>query len=124
MAAIPENFCCSITQEIMTDPATTAAGNTYERSAITEWLQTHQTGPCPPLHTRALPSVLRPDMVGCTDPLTNRKLQTKRLAPNHVVKGMILEWQERCKQEARQQKREEKQRGPTCEATRGGGGGA
>ena len=36
---------CSITGEIMIDPVTTKNGQTYERSAIEEWLRTHNTDP-------------------------------------------------------------------------------
>jgi Mg-chelatase subunit ChlD len=45
MSNLPENFICPITQDLMTDPVMCEDGITYERSAITQWLQTHDTSP-------------------------------------------------------------------------------
>lgn len=53
----------------MTDPVVAADGHTYERRAIAMWLQ-------------------RSDK----SPLTNQKLPTKALVPNHMVKSAIKEW--------------------------------
>ena len=44
-AETPNDYICSITVEIMTDPVFTSDGNSYERAAITEWLRTHDTSP-------------------------------------------------------------------------------
>ena len=44
-AAVPDEYICPITAEIMTDPVTTLDGFTYERAAITEWLRTKDTSP-------------------------------------------------------------------------------
>ena len=38
-------YMCPITAEIMTDPVCTADGFTYERTAITEWLQSNTRSP-------------------------------------------------------------------------------
>ncbi|CAF1510461.1 unnamed protein product [Adineta ricciae] len=38
-------FVCPITNEIMTDPVTDPAGNSYERSAIENWLKQHSISP-------------------------------------------------------------------------------
>jgi len=43
--SFPENFICPITQTIMVDPVMCEDGITYERSAITQWLQSHNTSP-------------------------------------------------------------------------------
>jgi hypothetical protein len=43
--SFPENFICPITQSIMRDPVMCEDGITYERSAITYWLQTNSTSP-------------------------------------------------------------------------------
>ena len=40
-----EEFLCPITQTKMVDPVLGSDGRTYERSAITEWLRTHNTSP-------------------------------------------------------------------------------
>ena len=39
------NFICPITQTTMVDPVICDDGITYERDAITQWLQTHNTSP-------------------------------------------------------------------------------
>lgn len=41
----PKGFLCPLTMEILYDPVLDAEGNTYERSAIMEWLQNHHTSP-------------------------------------------------------------------------------
>lgn len=43
--AIPVEFICPITQEIMTEPMMAEDGHTYERSAISRWLKKHKTSP-------------------------------------------------------------------------------
>ena len=42
---VPENFICPISFEIMLDPVVTADGYTFERSAISRWLEGHNTSP-------------------------------------------------------------------------------
>lgn len=42
---IPEDLLCPITKVIMIDPVIAADGNTYERSAIEEWLRSNKTSP-------------------------------------------------------------------------------
>ena len=65
----PEEFLCPISCELMEDPATTLAGNTYEKTHIMAWFRTHQT-----------------------DPLTNAKLSSKRLVPNNLLRSQIHAW--------------------------------
>ena len=43
--AVPPQYLCPITQELMVDPVTTADGHAYERTAIERWLRTHNTSP-------------------------------------------------------------------------------
>ena len=42
---IPKSFLCCITHEIMRDPVVDKEGNSYEKSAITKWLETNSTLP-------------------------------------------------------------------------------
>ena len=42
---LPEDFTCSITQNIMIDPVVCADGHTYERAGITQWLKQNDTSP-------------------------------------------------------------------------------
>lgn len=41
----PESFYCPLTHELFNDPVVDPEGNSYERSAITEWLQKNSTSP-------------------------------------------------------------------------------
>ena len=69
---VPDAFVCPLTFEIMHDPALLVGdGQTYERAEIERWLQTKQTSP-----------------------MTNEKLDTTLLAPNVVLRGMIIEFRE------------------------------
>ena len=65
-AAVPDEYICPITAEIMTDPVSTSDGFTYERAAITEWLRTKDISP-----------------------KTGSTLESKALFPNHLVRSMI-----------------------------------
>lgn len=57
-------------QEVMQDPVVALDGNTYERSAITEWFRRNNTSP-----------------------MTNQHIGTT-LIPNRVVRSEIMEWLE------------------------------
>ena len=70
-AAVPDDYICPITAEIMTDPVTTLDGFTYEREAITEWLRTKDTSP-----------------------KTGAKLESKVLIPIHSLRSMIRNFTE------------------------------
>lgn len=72
---IPSEFLCPITQSIMTDPVMCGDGYTYERSAITQWLQSHSTSPM----TRLL--------IDRNTIVTNRAL--KELITNYLANGSI-----------------------------------
>ena len=65
-AEVPDDYMCSITAEIMTDPVCTSDGFSYEREAITAWLRTNDTSP-----------------------LTGATLENKVLIPNLSLRGMI-----------------------------------
>lgn len=59
-AAIPPEFFCPITQDIMRDPVCTVDNKTYEREAISRWFVDHDTSPLTGL---PLPNLtLRPNM--------------------------------------------------------------
>jgi hypothetical protein len=45
MSSVPDEYICPITQAVMVDPVSGSDGRTYERSAIVEWLRTHNTSP-------------------------------------------------------------------------------
>jgi len=42
---IPNHFLCPITLSVIKDPVDGNDGRTYERGAILEWLQTHNSSP-------------------------------------------------------------------------------
>ena len=66
---ISEKYRCSITHQIMIDPVFAADGYTYEREAIEQWLQTHDTSP-----------------------KTNIKLKHKDLTDNHDKRSDVLDF--------------------------------
>jgi Mg-chelatase subunit ChlD len=63
---VPSEFLCPITYEVMMDPVTLSDGHTYERTAIEQWLQTHNTSP-----------------------LSNRPAYTTDLKPNYALRSAI-----------------------------------
>ncbi|GMI29135.1 hypothetical protein TeGR_g11047 [Tetraparma gracilis] len=75
LPAMPEEFECPITMEVMKDPVIAADGHSYERSAIAEWLAAN-----------------------ATSPRTNEKMDGKGLIPNHGLRAMIQDWEERRKE--------------------------
>ncbi|KAG9142099.1 hypothetical protein Leryth_016313 [Lithospermum erythrorhizon] len=68
--AIPHEFLCPITLEIMTDPVIIATGQTYERQSIQEWFDTNHR----------------------TCPKTGQVLSHLNMAPNVALKNLILQW--------------------------------
>lgn len=62
----PTIFICPITQDIMDDPVFASDGFTYEREAIAGWIANHNTSP-----------------------MTNLKLESGALIPNHALRGSI-----------------------------------
>ncbi|XP_059286611.1 U-box domain-containing protein 15-like [Lycium ferocissimum] len=71
--AIPNEFLCPITLEIMTDPVTVSTGQTYEKENIKQLLDSN----CQ------------------TCPKTGKILEHLLLAPNFVLKNLIQQWCEK-----------------------------
>ncbi|OEL16155.1 U-box domain-containing protein 9 [Dichanthelium oligosanthes] len=69
-AAVPEQFLCPISSEIMRDPVVLASGQTYDRRFIQEWLTAGNR----------------------TCPQTQQVLSNTILIPNHLVRSMISQW--------------------------------
>ena len=63
---MPDEYKCPITYETMRDPVFAADGHTYERAAISKWLETRQTSP-----------------------LSNARLPHRTLVPNRALKTLI-----------------------------------
>ncbi|XVF15302.1 hypothetical protein REPUB_Repub09cG0139400 [Reevesia pubescens] len=68
---VPGVFLCPIFQEVMKNPHVAADGFSYELEAIQEWLE----------------------MGHDTSPMTNLSLKHKFLTPNHTLRSLIQEWQ-------------------------------
>jgi hypothetical protein len=68
----PDEFQCVITKEMFREPVITSDGHTYERSAIRQWLESHDTSP-----------------------RTGNVLPDRVLRPNHVLRSQIVEFRER-----------------------------
>ena len=68
-AAIPNDWLCPITLHFMRDPVIAEDGHSYERSAITEWLQHNNTSP-----------------------KTNLRLRSTNLVPNIALRNTIQDY--------------------------------
>nr|GMD61336.1 U-box domain-containing protein 13-like [Ipomoea batatas] len=68
--AIPDDFRCPISLELMRDPVIVATGQTYERSCIEKWLEAGHT----------------------TCPKTQQPLTSNTLTPNYVLRSLITQW--------------------------------
>jgi hypothetical protein len=68
--AIPSNFLCPISLEMMRDPVTAPTGITYDRDSVEGWLERGHS----------------------TCPVTARPLRAEDLVPNHATRRMIQEW--------------------------------
>uniref|UniRef100_A0A7S0RSC2 U-box domain-containing protein n=1 Tax=Chlamydomonas leiostraca TaxID=1034604 RepID=A0A7S0RSC2_9CHLO len=64
---LPATFFCPLSRTLMADPVVAADGVTYERGAISEWLQGNNVSP-----------------------VTRQPMANKFLAPNYSVKAAIL----------------------------------
>ena len=70
---LPDDYYCSITCEVMSDPVMAADGYSYERVAIEQWLATGAG----------------------TSPKTNERLENEKLLPNKALKALIADELER-----------------------------
>ena len=70
---LPDDYYCSITCEVMSDPVMAADGYSYERVAIEQWLATGAG----------------------TSPKTNELLENEKLLPNKALKALIVDELER-----------------------------
>ncbi|KAJ8765638.1 hypothetical protein K2173_014760 [Erythroxylum novogranatense] len=67
---IPNDFCCPLSLELMTDPVIVASGQTYERAFIKSWI----------------------DLGFTVCPKTRQNLAHTNLIPNYTVKALIANW--------------------------------
>ena len=66
---IPTVYLCPISKQIMTQPAMTIYGNTYEYGSIVKWLETNSI-----------------------DPLTKQPMDIQKIYPNRAIRQAIEEW--------------------------------
>tara|TARA_B110000879_G_C11172886_1_gene514458 strand:+ start:1413 stop:3593 length:2181 start_codon:yes stop_codon:yes gene_type:complete len=66
---IPQSYLCCITQQLMNDPVIDNEGNSYERTAIMEWLSKQKTSP-----------------------ITRSPLTSSQLKPNRALKDAIEDY--------------------------------
>jgi len=71
---IPNHFLCPITLSVIKDPVDGNDGRTYERGAILEWLQTHNSSP-----------------------MTLQPMTVEDLVPNNVTIPMWHKWEKKHK---------------------------
>eukprot|EP00301_Raphidiophrys_heterophryoidea_P021288 c5766_g1_i1.p1 GENE.c5766_g1_i1~~c5766_g1_i1.p1 ORF type:complete len:229 (-),score=53.43 c5766_g1_i1:177-818(-) len=70
--AVPNDFKCPISHEIMLNPVVAMDGHTYESTEIEKWFNSHDTSP-----------------------KTNEKIPAKFLVPNHTMRAQIIEFVEK-----------------------------
>ncbi|XP_054818134.1 U-box domain-containing protein 4 [Prosopis cineraria] len=68
--AVPPDFCCPLSLELMMDPVIVASGQTYERAFIKNWI----------------------DLGLTVCPKTRQTLAHTNLIPNYTVKALIANW--------------------------------
>ncbi|KAL0379014.1 UNVERIFIED_CONTAM: putative U-box domain-containing protein 50 [Sesamum radiatum] len=71
LSNVPSAFLCPIYQDVMQNPHLASDGYSYELKAIDEWLR----------------------MGHDTSPMTNLRLKHKLLIPNHNLRSLIQDWQ-------------------------------
>ncbi|KAL0727064.1 hypothetical protein Bca4012_023157 [Brassica carinata] len=70
----PFHFLCPLLKDVMNEPCVAADGYTYDRRAIEEWFEEHNTSP-----------------------MTDSPLHSKNLLPNYTLYTAIMEWRSRLK---------------------------
>ncbi|KAF8051669.1 hypothetical protein N665_1684s0005 [Sinapis alba] len=70
----PFHFLCPLLKDVMNEPCVAADGYTYDRRAIEEWFEEHNTSP-----------------------MTDSPLHSKNLLPNYTLYSAIMEWRSRLK---------------------------
>lgn len=83
-SSAPAYSLCPITQDIMVDPVVAEDGHSYERDAIKKWFQKKNTSP-----------------------LTNKRLYSKKLIPNHNLRSQIIEMCENILETAQKARKQE-----------------
>lgn len=68
--AIPKDFCCPISLDLMSDPVIISTGQTYDRSSISRWIEEGH----------------------CTCPKTGQMLVHTNLVPNRALRNLIMQW--------------------------------
>jgi U-box domain len=86
---VPRGFRCPLSSQVMLDPVLDGEGNTYEYSAILDWLKV-------PGH--------------CTSPISHQPLSERMLNPNNSLREAIHEYMgQEWVQNARQQRQQQQQ---------------
>ncbi|XP_047947143.1 U-box domain-containing protein 17-like [Salvia hispanica] len=68
--AIPKDFCCPVSLDLMRDPVIVSTGQTYERSSIARWMQEGHF----------------------TCPKTGQMLVHTKLVANRALRNLIMQW--------------------------------
>ena len=70
---LPDEYRCPITLNAMVDPCLAPDGHSYERRAIERWFAAHGTSP-----------------------LTNQRLESTEVVPNHALRKAIARFRDEC----------------------------
>jgi len=79
LSSLPEAYFCPITMDLMHRPVIDPEGNTYEQSAIVDWIRTNGTSP-----------------------ISRAPLTVYDLYPNHVIRQLLEFHAKNCSQDAKE----------------------
>ncbi|XP_051133756.1 U-box domain-containing protein 17-like isoform X2 [Andrographis paniculata] len=68
--AVPKDFCCPISLDLMHDPVVISTGQTYDRTSISRWMQEGH----------------------CTCPKSGQMLAHTKLVPNRALQKLMMQW--------------------------------
>lgn len=88
---IIKDLKCPISHDYFNDPVTTVDGHTYECAAIEEWFRQKICKHCKRVcgKENVCTRFGEPTAGRMTDPITNVRLETTDLQPNHLVKSLV-----------------------------------
>ena len=82
-----EKYLCPITREIMVEPVVDALGNTYDKAAIKEWLETNDTSPKTKMQ---LPQSPDGNLNKTLTPNTIIKTEITEYKKEKITKGLVI----------------------------------
>ena len=97
----PSHLCCPITTEVFVDPVICTDGETYEKSAILQWIVNRQKEMQSARqilkYSKNNKSAMDVIKAGVRSPMLGGKLESFKLTPNRVIRRLADEWREQVR---------------------------